>query len=455
MNRVIVMGVLALCCLSAQEKETPPAGGPPKPFKVPARQTSALKNGVRITTVPYGVIPKATISVIVRTGNVHEAADQIWLADLTGDLMKEGAGSRNGTQIAGEAARMGGQLGIAVGPDQVNISISVLSEFANDAVALLADVVQRPTFPEGELNRIKTDKLRQLSVALSSPGAIADDLFRKAIYPDHPYGRIFPTEAMLNGYTIENVRKFYKSNFGAKRTHVYVAGRFDPSVARSLTSAFENWAPGAEQAYPPAKPVAAKELITSDRPGAAQSTVRIGLPAPDPSNKDYIPMQVTNALLGGTFMSRITTNIREQKGYTYSPYSLLSSEYHQAFWVENADITTDKTGPAITEIIAEINKLRRNPPPAKEVEAIQAAMSGTFVLRNSSPDGIINQLAFVDLQGLGDDWLKQWVQRVNAVKPGDIQRISETYLNPDKMTLVVVGDLAKIKDQIAPFNSKK
>jgi predicted Zn-dependent peptidase len=160
---------------------------------------------------------------------------------------------------------------------------------------------------------------------------------------------------------------------------------------------------------------------------------------------------VTDAILGGSFASRITSNIREQKGYTYSPYSSVSSRYRDAYWAEIADVTTKVTGPSIKEIFYEIDRLRKEPPTAEELQGIKNYMAGIFVLQNSSRSGVINQLAFLDLHGLGDDYLTNYVQKVFAVTPADVQRIAQTYLTPDKMTLVVVGDKSIVAEQLAAF----
>jgi predicted Zn-dependent peptidase len=442
---------LLVVAASAQERQKPPAGGEPKPFTVPARQTISLKNGLKATMVSYGEIPKVTIRAVVRAGNLNEAPNQVWLADLTGDLMEEGAAKRSSAELAQEAARMGGQLSVTVSPDQTFVAISVLSEFAGEAIALVADVLRQPALPASELSRLKADLVRRLTVAKSTPQAIANELFLGAIYPNHPYGRVFPTEEMLKTYSIDDVQKFYKANFGAQRTHVYVAGRFDRGIEKSLRQAFESWVRGPDVYTNVPKNTAKKVVLVSDRPGAAQSNIRLGLRLPGPTHKDYVPLQVTNSLLGGAFMSRITTNIREQKGFSYSPFSALSSRYHDTHWVENADVTTAVTGAALKEIYGEIERLRQAAPAADELKGITTLLAGTFVLQNSSPGGIIGQLNFVDLQGLDDSWLRTYTQRVAAVSPAEVQRIAETYLDPNKMTLVVVGDQSKVRDQIEPF----
>jgi predicted Zn-dependent peptidase len=298
-------------------KQKPPAGGTPKPFTLPKKEVVTLKNGIQVTLIPYGAIPKVTVRADVRAGNLNEAENQIWLADLTGSLLKEGTATRSAAQIAEEAARMGGSVDVGVGADTTSVTGDVLSEFGPQLVALMGEVMTRPLLPAAELARLKNDQLRQLSIARSQPGPLANELFRKTLYPNHPYGRLYPTEEMVKSYTIEDVQKFYRENFSAARTRIYVAGQFDAAaMKKALAGAFESWPRGAEAVINVPKPTAARALRLVDRPNAQQSTLYIGLPAIDPSNADYIPFLVTNSLLGGSFGSRITSNIREQKGYT-------------------------------------------------------------------------------------------------------------------------------------------
>jgi zinc protease len=449
---LLAIFTIALGLAPVFAQNAPPVGGKAKPFNLPKSERFTLKNGMQVTLVPYGAVPKVAVTAVVRAGSFNESEDKVWLADLTGQMMKEGTSAKNAARLAEEFSRMGGGLSVGAGADTTNVSTDVLSEFGPEAVALLADVIQRPALPESELARLKNNQLRQLSVAKSQPGPLANERFRQILYPGHPYGRIFPTEAMINGLTIEDVRAFYKNNFGAARTRLYVAGQFDAKAIRAaITQAFDAWARGTEPAMNIPKPTAAKTLNLIDRPNATQSTLYIGLPVVDPSNPDYIPFAVTNALLGGSFSSRITLNIRENKGYTYSPTSQHSIRFRDAYWVEIADVTTAVTGASLKEIFYEIDRLRKEAPPEDEVSGIKNFLAGIFVLQNSSRQGVIGQLAFADLHGLPADYLSTYVQKVMAVTPADVKRIAEQYINPDKMTLVVVGDRSKIAEQLAPF----
>ena len=453
-NALLAASVLALAVpgTTPAQQEEPPAGGEPKDFRLPEPETIRFDNGMRVTLVPYGVLPKVTTTLVVRVGNIDETADQVWLADLTGDLMEEGTTSRTAEEVAQAAASMGGGLNVGVGMDQTTVSLDVLTEFGPDAVRLIAEVVRQPRLPASEIDRLKNDRIRQLSIAQQQPQQMALARFRAVLYGDHPYGRVFPTEEMIRSYTIEQVRKFHGDQFGAARAHLYVVGRFDAGAMKAAArQAFADWATGAPPASNVPSPESARKIHLINRPGAAQSTLYIGLPVIDPSHVDYVPLFVTNALLGGSFASRITSNIREDKGYTYSPFSQISTRRRDGYWVEVADVTTAVTGPSLEEIFGEIERLQQEPPSAPELEGIQNYVAGTFVLQNSSRGGIIGQLAFLDLHGLTQSYLTNFVRNVYAVTPEEVRRITASYLDDDRMTIVVAGDREQIVEQIQPF----
>jgi predicted Zn-dependent peptidase len=174
-----------------------------------------------------------------------------------------------------------------------------------------------------------------------------------------------------------------------------------------------------------------------------------------PTSPDYIPLVVTNAMLGGSFGSRITANIREKHGYTYSPNSALATHPGAGTWTESADVTTKDTAAALREVVNEIDRLRSEPPSETELTGFQKYVAGTFVLRNSTRAGIVAQLRFVDLYGLPADWLRAYVQRVQALTPADITRTAKKYLDPSKMTLVVVGDRKVVEESLKQFGPVK
>jgi zinc protease len=449
---VTTLAALAPVLALAEERQKPPEPDAPRPFHLPSPTRFTLENGLKVTFVPYGSIPKALVRLTIRSGNVNESEKHVWLADLTGDLLLEGTKTRSASRIAQDAAAMGGDVSVNTGEDVTAIGGEVLSEFAPKMAELVADVTRNPAFPGSELPRLKANLARRLSLAKSQPGQMATEAFRAALYPGHPYGRLFPKPETLQALALEDAKAFYAANFGADRATLYVVGLFDAkAMEAAIRSAFAGWRKATGP--PPAPPTASRKraLVVVDRPNASQSTIQLGLPIADPTGPDYVPLLVMDSLLGGSFGSRITSNIREQKGYTYSPFSIVSARRKSAVWVESADVTTNVTGASLKEILAEIERLRAEPPTAAELKGIQNYLAGTFVLRNSSRAGIANQLQFLELHDLPDSYLTGFVARVSAVTPEEITRIAKTYVKPEEMTLVVVGDRKVIDEQLVPY----
>jgi zinc protease len=446
--KTIASGLLMICAVPSHAQQTPPQPGPPRPFVLPEPTTLTLANGVKVTFIDFGAVPKVTVAMSVRVGALNDG-EHTWLSDVTAELMKEGTAWKTAEQISDAAAAMGGQVGIGVGADQTSLSLDVLSEYGADAVALLAEILTTPKLPADELPRIQQNFVRNLSVQLSNPQAQADAAFSALLYPNHPYGRVFPTAAQLQSYTIEDVRAFYANNFGAQRTRVYIAGKFDRAkVEAAVRRHLGGWreGPAALQLLPPGNPEPVTKLI--DRRDAPQSTLRMGLRVIDPTQPDFMSLSVANTLLGGVLTSRITMNLREDKGWAYSPSSTLGTYYRQAVWAEDVDVKADSTGLALSEIYKEIGRLQSEPPSAAELTSTKNYRNGIFVMSNATRGGLIGQFAFMDLHGLPTDWLTSFVERLYAVTPEQVSTATREHLDTKRMPVVVVGDLAKVRKQL-------
>lgn len=451
MPKVLLIIIFLLLCSYAQEQKPPP-GGTPKDFNLPQKSSYALENGLKVTLVQFGTVPKVNARLVVRVGKINESADEVGLADLTTDFFKEGTQTRSAKDIAEQAAQIGGEINVSTGPDQTYVGGISLSEFAPQLIELLADIMQNPNFPQTELERLKKDYIRQLSIQKSRPRSQALERFRKLLYPAHPYGRIYPDEEQINKYDISRIKDFYSKNYGAKITHLYVVGLFDESkVETAIRDNLSGWNVGQKHLEQVPEPISRRMINLIDRPQAPQSTIIIGLPVIDPSHEDYIALQVTNALLGGSFASRITTNIREDKGYTYSPRSSVSTRYRDSYWMQQADVAMEFTGASLKEIFYEIDRLQNELPAGEELQGIKNYLAGVFVLENSSRVGIIDQLSFLDLHGLADSYLTNYVQNIYKVTPENVQRITKNLLRDEEMTIVIVGDIKKIKKQVQAY----
>ncbi|PCE66201.1 M16 family metallopeptidase [Sediminicola luteus] len=431
----------------AQEKEMPPKGGEPKGFTLSEKEVVTFDNGLRMVLVPYGSIPKATINIMVKTGNIHESEDQVWLTDILGDLMEEGPNADY--DVKERLAGMGGNLNVGVGMHTTSVSTSVLSEFTPEALSLLAAVMTDPKWPADQLERLKNNMERDVTVRLSRPGSQARRDFMAEMYPGHSYGRIYPSVEQIKSYDLASIKAYYDAQFGALRTTVYVVGKFNADkVKQAVESALGQWRKGPEPSYPVAQAKTEHLAKIVDRPGAPQSTIYFGLPVAGPSDPDYVALDVMNSILGGSFGSRITSNIREDKGYTYSPYSDLDANYKSGLWYEVADVTTEHTGASLDEIKKEIKRLKTEAPSEEELQGIKNYESGLYVLRNSTPGGIIYQMSFLDIHDLDESFLVERVNNINAVTPEQVRQMAEKYIKPENMSLIVVGDKEKLRDQI-------
>jgi zinc protease len=451
-----VAGLLLSSALAAaaraQGAQQPPAPAAPKDFRLPATRDFTLPNGMQVTLAQYGRLPLATVVLVERTGAIDEGPTQVWTSKLLGDYLQQGTTTRSAAAVAQAVAGMGGRLQVSAGADETTLSGSVLGDSTTAFVTLIGDVIRHPSFPDSQFARLRTDRVRNLAIEQAEPQSIAGVRYAAQIYPDHPYGRLVPTEQALASYTADQVRDFYRRQVGAARTHLYVVGQFSAdAVEQAVRTAFGDWAAGAPPTVNVPTPRAERMVALIDRPGAVQSTIDLGLPVPDPTSADWIAFDVTDALLGGSFGSRITSNIREQKGYTYSPFSFVDANYRAARWTETADVTTNVTGASLKEIFGEIDRLRSEAPATDELRGIQNYLAGLYVLRSSTQRGLARQFEFVNLHGLGDAYLSSYVRRVYAVTPADVQRIAQQYLDPGKMAIVVAGDRKTVADQLAPY----
>ena len=440
---VVAAAWLAGNATAAIAADAPPPIGTPRAFALPARTEIALDNGLKLTMVPIGLLPKATVSIVVRTGSIDEGRKN-GLADFAGEYLKEGAGGRSGAELAAAAADMGGELSVAMGTDESTFTLDVLSEKAPQAVALLASVLRHPALPAGELERLRANAARNVAVERSEPASIASSTFAHALWGTHPYGRGLPSDADIAAYRIADVRHYVGANFAAARTHVYVAGVYDPvAIEHATREAFGDWAAGPAPTVHVPHAATRHRVILIDRPGAPQSTIVIGQAGADPTQDDYIPLSVATTLLGGGLLSRLDQDLRETRGWTYGVDAHNLPAYRAASWTVSADVTTAHTAESVEAMLAAIRRLASEPPAADELRLTQNYRAGGFLIGTASRQGLLRQLAFLDLHGLPADWLSGYARRVYEVTPSQVSAVFAHRLPAASMTIVVLGDTAQ------------
>ncbi|HVE66564.1 MAG TPA: pitrilysin family protein, partial [Thermoanaerobaculia bacterium] len=364
--------------------------------------------------------------------------------------------SRDAETIQAELAGLGAQLGTEGSKFGAAVALSSLKRTLGSALAILADVVQRPTFPPAELERMRKERLTELLQARDEPAAIASVALARALYgKDHRYGTItMGTEASVRRFSREDLSLFHGRAFRPNNAAVIVVGDVTAAAIQpQLEKAFGGWkAEGAFTSSVPAAPqVATRGIWIVDRPDSAQSEIRIGRIGPPRSTADYYPLLVTNTILGGSFTSRLMQNLREQHGYAYGARSSFDYRLSTGPFVASAAVQTDKTGPSLTEFFKELDAIGKTVTEA-EVTKARNYVALSFPSDVETTRDLAAKLQEQFVYGLADGWLDQFVARVQAVTLADVRRTASQYIEPGKVAVVVVGDRKKIEAEVKALN---
>lgn len=439
------------------DRSKPPALGPVRQLKLPAVQKLRLGNGLPVLLVELHEVPVVAVNVVVRRGAGADPLDKPGLASLTSDMLDEGAGSRSALQISDELDFLGAELETEAGWDATTIALHVPVKRLASALPIMADVVLRPTFPSGELDRVRKDRLTELLQWRDEPRAIASVALAHVLYGSkHRYGApSVGTEAAVRRLSRGDLVRFHADTFRPGGAALVVVGDVTAvTIQTQLEQAFGGWkaAAGAPEAsVPAASQVGAPEIWIVDRPGSAQSEIRIGRIGPPRSTSDYFALVVMNTILGGSFTSRLMQNLREQHGYAYDARSSFDYRLSTGPFVAAAAVQTDKTGPALTEFFRELDAIRKTVTEA-EVAKAKNYVALSFPSEVETTGDIASKLEEQFVYGLPDGWLESYVPRIGAVTLDDVRRVAGQYVDPGKVAVVVVGDRRKIESDVRALN---
>jgi zinc protease len=342
----------------AQER---PAVGPERPFQLAPRVEKTLANGLRVIVTRQTAIPKVSITLTVLSGYSSDPPDLTGLASLTADLIQEGTKTKNSRQIRRDVFGMGGSLSAAASQDFTSVSVRGLSEFAPRLIELVADVAMNPTIPEDEVAILKQQHLQTVAQQKASPQFLANRTFRTALFGQHPYARTSETEDSLKAMDRAKLVAFHRDHYRPNNAFLLIVGAIDADATfAAVEKAFAGWAraevPNPSFAAPPA--LSGRHLYFVQRPNSIQSSISLGNIGVKRSDPRWYELTLANTIYGGAFNSRIVRNIREEKGYTYSPQSAMTGFSNAGFYRFAADVRNEVTGPTLIEVFKEIDKLR-------------------------------------------------------------------------------------------------
>jgi predicted Zn-dependent peptidase len=454
---VVVAATASIADGQTLNRAKPPELGPPPKVSLPPIVTRQLPNGLKLMIVEQHELPLADFALVIGGGGTLDPASKGGVANLTSSMLTEGTTTRSALDISDQLGYLGINLGAGSTWDAATVSLHTPTAQLDSALALFADVVLHPAFRTEDFERVKKNRLTALVQLKDRPTAIADQAYAAIVYgTSHPYGHnLLGTEASITGMTPDDLRSFYQANFVPNNATLIIVGDVTPAqIEGKISALFANWQRGnvSPFTFGEAPRAGATTVYLIDKPGAAQSSFRIGAVGVPRSTKDYFALTVMNTILGGTFTSRLMQNLRETHGYTYGARSRFDMRRSAGPFTASAEVVAAKTDSALVEFMKEINAIRDTVPTVELNKAkrfLQLSLPGDF----ETTQQIANQLVPVVLYGLPLDYYNNYTASIERVTQADVQRVARQYIDPSSLAIVIVGDRKNVEAGLKSVNA--
>jgi predicted Zn-dependent peptidase len=443
------------------DRSAPPKLGPPPSLTLPAIQRFQLSNGLPVVLMEKSQVPLVQINLLIRAGSAMEPTERAGLASLTADLLDKGAGNRNALQLADAIDFLGANFSAGAGHHTTVVSINTPLAQLDSALALFANVVLRPTFPDEELSRLRKEKLTTLLQWHDQPRSIASVMFNRTLYGEqHPYGRpSLGDEPSLRALATGDLRNFHNQHFRQDNATLIVVGAVAAPLAQTkLEAALGGWRvsnsssrTASATAWPEIKQVAKRQIYLVDKPGAAQTEIRIGRIGVPRLTEDYYAITVMNTILGGSFTSRLNQNLREEHGYSYGASSSFSFRPLPGPFLAGAAVQTDVTDKALAEFMKELKRILQ-PAPDDELTRAKNYVALGYPAEFQNVGQIAVNLQEMVTYNLPEDYFNNYISRILSVTKKDVQRVAKKYIDPEKVAIILVGDRKEIEAGVRKLN---
>ncbi|MGC4001195.1 MAG: pitrilysin family protein [Anaeromyxobacter sp.] len=436
---------------AADARTTPPLGAP-KDLVLPPQRHFTLANGLRVRLVEEHRLPIVQVQLVVDAGAARDPLDRPGLAGFTAAMLTEGTRTRSATQLSDQLGYLGASLGGGAGVDGASLGGGSLSRHLPRLLELFADALTVPAFRPADVTRVRDQRLVALLQQRDQPGWLASRAFTEAFWGKHPYGhQVIGTEASLQAITPEDLRRFHAQRWRPASAELVVVGDVTEEALRPLLErTLGSWPAGQAAPAPAAQaPAAPHRTLLIDKPEASQTYLLLGMPGLDRRSPDYAAADVMFQVLGGGASSRLFRSLREAKGYTYGLSAGADARALGGASVVRGSVKADVTGAALTDLLAELARLREQPVPAEELRDAVDGMLGALPADFSTVGGIAGRVSELVIYGLPDDHWNRYADQLRAVTAADVQRVAQRYLDPSRMTLVLVGTPGVVKPQLA------
>lgn len=433
-------------------RESPP---PPLPWRqaaFPPYEVRTLDNGLQVVVVMHHEQPAVNLRLIIGAGSAYDPPGRHGVAAFTGALLDQGTTSRSATEIADGIDSIGGLLDVGAGTDLSFVNALVMTDSFEFGLALVAEAARSPAFAPAELERRRQQVLSGFQVSYDDPEYLAGAVLSRLMYGFHPYG--LPangTPDSVPRITREDLLAFHAAHYAPNNALLAIVGDVDAEAAFAATErVFGDWAPRTSAADPPAGeiPEPARRVIVIDKPGSLQTAIRVGHTALSRASPDYLPFDVAIKILGGEGGNRLGSVLRTERSLTYSASAEVGSGRYGGDFIAKTDTRTEATVEALRLTVGEVGRMRRERVSRRELENARAYLAGNFPLSIETPNAIAAQVLESLVYGLELDDLPDYPNRINAVTVEDIRRVARTYLRPDRLAIVLVGEARAFVDDL-------
>lgn len=445
--------LLTICVADAQQwpQSRPPAPLVARPVDFPPYEIKTLSNGLRVLVVLHHEQPSVSFRLLVRAGTLQEPAEKPGVASFTAGLLNQGTRTKSAGQIADLIESAGGLIGVGSGNELAFIAGAVIKDQTDLMLSLASEMAQSPIFDQAELDRHRAQTISALEVSYDDPDFLASTVFERLVYGIHPYGR--PSEGTresIKRLTREDLVAFHRTWFVPNNSLLAIVG--DMTAAEAFAAAeraFGSWqkkdVPVVSAMDPPAP---TRRMVVIDRPGSAQTEIRMGHLAVPRSHPDFVPMDLTVRILGGEGANRLFGVLRSDRGLTYGASADFNTYHYAGDLMAETDTRSSATGESLRLMVQEFWRLQKEQVGALELAGAQDFLAGNFPLTIESPSAIAQQVLSHLFFGLDPLEIEKYRDKVEAVKAEDILRVAKEFLKPDKLTIVLVGDASAIAGQL-------
>jgi zinc protease len=429
----------------------PPLGEPRPQPELPVTEAT-LPTGLRLVVVPRPGVPLVELRLRVpfavptaRAAAQHAARSAV----LSGAVLL-GTGAHDATGIAELVQAHGAELSVSADPDRLLFSTTLLSDGLAPVLEVLAEVLTGATYPADRVAAERDRVAERIAIARSQPGVIARAALAARRYGAHPYAEQLPSPESVAAVRPPALRTLHRQRVLPAGSVLVLVGDLDPTAAvDTAAAALAGWTgEGTAVAAPPPPPVPVQPLQLVDRPGAVQSNLRLGGPAPTRTDPDLPAVRLATMVYGGYFSSRLVENIRERRGYSYSPRSSVDHLAAASSFLVEADVATEVTAPALLETWYELGRIALTPVTADELDAARRYVLGSMALSTATHAGLASTVSALVGAGMPAGWLAEHQRALAGVTVEEVQAAAQRYLQPAALTAVVVGDAARVADDL-------